>query len=137
MFSIIADGNYIGEYESITGEIEFPTKYFRVTAGYKYEGILTTNGVEAGGNFGPPLGQIKRIDKAVIRFLNTGNAQYGISGEHLFTIPMRENGKGYFTGDKQLEFPANYHKKATVTVKQDKPYPCYIISIAMRGLTND
>lgn len=133
----IADGNYIGEHPVVDGEIVFATRYKQVTAGYLYTGVLTTNGVEAGGNFGPPLGQIKRIDKAVIRFLNTGNAQYGISGEHLFTIPMRENGKGYFTGDKQLEFPAGYFKKATVTVKQDKPYPCYIISIAMRGLTND
>ena len=102
--SVIADGNYIGEYTVGTdsrGTIVFDKEYRYVIIGYLYKGRIKTSGLEAGGQIGPSLGRIKRIDEMVIRFHKTLGCYYGPDDDNLQQLPLESSVNGqvqFFSG---------------------------------------
>lgn len=143
--SVVADGNYIGEFDvdnTSSGVITLPREYDNVYAGYIYRGKIKTMPLEQGGQTGTPMGRVKRINEIVIRFFNSLGTSYGVDGD-MYGIPFRDNtttinqGVEYFTGDKVLAFPPGFDRKAEVVIVQDKPYPCHITAIAAQGATYD
>lgn len=139
--SVVADGNYIGDIE-VDSSSNFTTSiaYTSVYIGYVYEGVIKTLPIETGAQTGSPLGRIKRIDEAVVKFLNTNGVSVGNADrqdELTFRTPDQPMNEAtdYFTGDKVITFPANYTRAAQVVIKQNMPYPAYIVSVGLRGQT--
>lgn len=140
--SVVADGNYIGEF-TVDGDglLTLPRAYGHVYIGFKYPGIIKTMPLEQGGQFGQPVGRIKRIDEMVIRFRKSVGAAFGKDLESLEEIPFREPSQpmnepvNFFSGDKVVNFPGGYERAAQVIISQTKPYPLYVTSITPRGET--
>lgn len=144
LVSVVADNAYIGEYlVSAAGVITLPRAYKSFVVGFIYTGVIMPNPPQVGGQIGIPLGRIKRVDEIAIKFVNTNNAKVGFEGGYLETIPFRENSETmdlsttYKTDTKVVHIPSDYSREPVIVVKQDKPYPMYIASIAARGVTYD
>lgn len=141
--SVVADGNYIGEFTvGNDGLLTLPRAYSYVYIGFKYLGRVKTMPLEQGGQFGQPVGRIKKVDEMVIRFIKSVGAAFGFEG-NMEEIPFREPSQpmdeavAYFSGDKVVTFPAHYDRAYQLVVEQTKPYPLYITSITPRGQTYD
>lgn len=143
--SVVADGNYIGDFQvddTDDGIITLPREYDSIYAGFKYRGRIVPTPLEQGGQIGVPVGRIKRANEICIRFYNSLATKYGRDGE-MYEIPFREPGTPinqaaeYFTGDKVVTFPQGYDRKYQIEIEQDKPYPCHIVSVAVQGTTYD
>lgn len=144
--SVIADGNYIGDFlaaNTLEGEITLPADYSDVWVGYKYLGRLVTMPLEQGGQTGTPMGRQKRINEMVIRFYNTAGCFFGKPDYPLDEISFRDLSGPLntpiqlFTGDKVVDFPPGYERKAQVIIEQRRPYPMHIIAVVAQGTTYD
>lgn len=143
LVSVIADGAYIGESTVNSGTLTFTRAYSRIVIGFIYPGILKPSPPQVGGQIGTPLGRIKRIDEVTVKFVNTPNAQVGFEGQDLETVAFRKPSDGmgeatpYYTGDKVMNVTSDYSRAPQLVIKQDKPYPMYVASVAARGVTYD
>lgn len=142
--SVIADGNYIGEFMvDADGEFELPNEYHRVQIGLLYKGTIVPAAIEQGGQVGVPVGRQKRVDEMSIFFYKSMGTKFGLSIDSLMDIPMRDPNQPmgtpvkYFTGEKTVQFPQGYYVDYSVTIIQDKPYPSYIKCISTKGVTYD
>ena len=151
--SVVADGNYIGDFDvadTTLGEITLPhgENYEVVYAGLPYKGRIVTVPIEQGGQTGVPAGRQKRINELVIRFFKSIGTSYGkpsVMGmpAEMQEIAFREPGTPmnqaveYFTGDKVVPFPPGYDRRCQVVIEQNKPYPCHIIAVIPQGTTYD
>lgn len=143
-FSVVADGAYIGEFTADAGgQFTTPHKYGEVYVGFLYPGIIHTNPLEVGGQIGQPMGRIKRVDEAVVRFDASMGCKIGPHADALEELPMRSGTQPmgqspqYYTGDKVVTFPPSYDRDFAVYILQDKPYPCYVVGVAVKGVTYD
>ena len=80
----------------------------------------------------------KRIFDVTVRFYETVGAKIGPNANTLDEIPFRDSSAPMsspvplFTGDKELEFPADYGSDGFVMVKQEQPLPMTILAIYPR-----
>lgn len=144
--SVVADGTYLGEFtvaNDADGTLVLPDPYNLIVIGYKYRGIIKPSPIEQGGQTGQPVGRFKRVDELVVRFVQTGSAEYGKSLDALTSITIRETaqdtdiGLVFFSGDKVVTFPPGYERRCQVIIVQDAPYPMHIVGIIPRGITYD
>lgn len=144
--SVVADGNYIGEYEvadDAVGTLTLEYEYDEVLIGYKYLGRIVTTPIEQGGQTGTPMARQKRINELVIRFFNTAACHFGKPGTELDEIPFRsltdplDTSVQYFTGDKVVDFPTGYERRAQVVIEQRRPYPLHVVAVIPNGSTYD
>lgn len=143
---VISDGFYIGEYTVVSGEVTLPIECVSLAlVGLPMDFVLETMPIESGGQvFRDVTGRTKRIDQLFIRFFNTLGAKYGSpqTGE-FFEIPFRDDATPMDQPspmkdmDITLNFPGNYVKVATVKITSDYPFPCNILGIGVKGLTNE
>lgn len=97
--------------------------------GFPYTATLKTMPVEAGMELESAQGQIKRIDRAIIKFFKTYSAKVGRDSSNLETLSFSD----VYTGEKVIMFNADPDLENSVTVISDQPYPMQILSITMRG----
>lgn len=144
--SVVADGNYIGELEvsnDSDATITLPYAASTVLVGYKYLGQVTTFPIEPPSKAGTPVARYKAVDEASVRFDNSIGCLVGFSEDTLEDIPMRDPSQPmnqaveFFTGSKVLTWPAGYEREYKVIIRQDKPYPMHIVSVAAHGMTYD
>lgn len=144
--SIITDGNYSGEVtatDDADATITVPYACNTVMVGYKYIGEIKTLPIEPPAKAGVPVGRFKSVEEAVVRFDNSIGCLVGFSEDTLEDIPMRDASQPmdepveYYTGTKVVTWPAGYEREYQVIIRQDKPYPMHIVSIAAHGMTND
>ena len=80
-------------------------------------------------------GYMQNIPKAYIRFYNTMGGRIGPTFDKMEEIQYRtpqdamDEAIPLFTGEKQLNFPANWNHFAQVCVEQDEPLPMTILAI--------
>lgn len=80
-------------------------------------------------------GYMQNIPKAYIRFYNTMGGRIGPTFDKMEEIQYRTSQDAMdeaiplFTGEKQLNFPANWNHFAQVCVEQDEPLPMTILAI--------
>jgi hypothetical protein len=143
---VYADGNYKGEFlvaDDANGTLTLPDPANTIIVGYRYDGIIKTVPIEQGGQIGVPQGRIKRIDEMVLKFVNTVGCKFGPSETELEEIPFLEpdqdldQGIRHFTGEKIVNFNGDYDRTAQVVIKQDQPYPCHVLCVIPRGITNE
>lgn len=122
---IDADGNL---------DLDYPGKF--ITIGLyspaKYQSLYLDP--EAGGtNFAQ--GHMQNIPKADIRFYRTMGGKIGPSFEKMEAIQYRtpqdkmNTAIPLFTGEKSLNFPANWEHYAQVCIEQDEPLPMIILAV--------
>lgn len=105
--------------------------------GFVYVSNFESLDVEAGGDLGFSEGHTQRIERADVRFHNTRNAKAG-SIERQDTLPFRFSSiTSLFSGILQVQVPNSAGKDQRIKITNDQPQPCTVLSIALRGKTND
>ena len=91
--------------------------------------------LEAGAGDGTAQGKTKRINKMVLRFLNTLGCKAGPSLSVLDEIPFRDGSDPMdqppplFSGDKLMEWPGDYDFDGFIVVRQEQPLPMTLVAI--------
>jgi hypothetical protein len=144
LVEVIADGIYMGQMTTDgSGNITLSKQVSEVIMGLPYRTVIKTLNLEAGSVVGSAQGTTKKIDEVDLRFYRTIGAKFGPGLDQLQTIDFRQTAANIgdpialFSGDKNIKFPAGYHRKAYVYVVQDLPLPFQLTSIISRGITND
>jgi len=122
---ILADGNYIGDYEvSSGGTIVFTDYYKMIHAGLNYTAILETVDVPK------QFGRAKRLPKIHPRFFRTSYVEFGPDTDHLIAIDF-PSGETPYTGEmeKGLNFPKGWGVEQTIMFANDEPLPMAISGI--------
>jgi hypothetical protein len=140
--TVLADGKPVGTVTTDgAGNFTIPLPAKQVIAGFGYRGLIQMLPVEAGAQLGSASAAIQRFDQAAVRFYNTVGAKHGSSLTNLqeMNFPQGKMGAAtpLFTGVIRLPFPGGYSDDATYYLVQDQPLPMNIVSVTLRGNTND
>lgn len=136
--SILADAATHPTKVVTSGAISLDRPVQSATIGLGYTSILETNIMESKSKVGTIQGSIGRTYKAIIRFYETLNGEYGYNSISTDKILFRsgsdamDSSPGLFTGDKILEFPNGYENGQKITIKQTAPLPMSILSIVLK-----
>jgi len=102
--------------------------------GYKYTSTIETVDIEAGGDFGFSEGSIQRIDRVTVKCFRTFDLSVGVVNGQIDPISF---GSNVFTGSKRINLAQNPDETVRVLLESKQPYPCTILSLAMRGVSYD
>ena len=103
--------------------------------GLPYKSVLRTMRSEGGAAQGTAQGKQKRIHEVTLRLLNTLGAKVGVDENALDIIPFRSSADEMdqppelFSGDKTIEFAANFDTDGFITVVQDQALPMTILAL--------
>lgn len=117
------------------GQIVLQRSASTVHVGIGHAAILQTTRIEAGAGDGTAQGKMKRINKAVFRFVNTLGAWVGPTPGQLDELQFRSPSDPMnqpppiFTGDKLVEWPNGYDFDGYITVAQLQPLPMTVVAI--------
>lgn len=129
---------------SDTGTIttQYPAHVFAI--GLPMTSRLRTMRVEAGAADGTAQGRLKRVHKAVVRFINTLGGKVGSAGDRLDVLPNRagtstimDQPPPAFDGDEGVILPGGWNRAGYVTLVQDQPTAMTVNSITIQEVTND
>lgn len=96
---------------------------------------LSTMRLNAGALDGTSQGKTARVNKLAIRFAETVGAQYGPDSTRLDELPFRATGDAMdtppplFTGDKLVEFDADYGFEPRIYVQNNQPFPATVVAV--------
>ena len=106
-------------------------------AGIPYTAEFETLDIEAGGDLGFSEGHVQRIERAYVRFDKTRQARVGsitrqdpVKFNHSSTIVL-------FTGVKRVNVPNSPGIEQRIKITSSEAQPCNVMSIAIRGSTDD
>lgn len=132
---VLADGATHPNRTVSSGSITLQLAASKVHVGLACPAILAPTRLEAGAGDGTAQGKTKRINKVVLRFLNTLGCKAGPSLSVLDEIPFR-NGSDpmdapppLFTGDKLMEWPGDYDFDGFIVIRQEQPLPMTVVAI--------
>jgi hypothetical protein len=142
---VLVNGLPHGDVTVSSGTITLDSTYpigTVIALGLSYEGEIEFFPPEAGGDFGQSTGLIKRIDRLMIGLWNSLGLKVSSNGVDYEDCDEIE---GYpytavtntFTGDIIKYFDGDNDNNERLYLKQDRPYPCNITSVFMRGVTHD
>lgn len=140
---VLADGAAHPDRVVTSGAISLQVSASTVQVGLGYSSTLQTNRLEAGAADGTAQGKTKRINKTVIRFVNTLGAKAGPDASTLDTIEFRSGSNPMdappplFTGDKLIEWPGGYDFDGYCMVRQTQPLPMTVVAIMPQVMTFD
>jgi hypothetical protein len=126
-----------------SGSISLQVSATTAAVGLGYDSTLETMRLEAGARDGTAQGKTKRVNKVVIRFLQTVGAVAGPDVNTLDRIQFRTGSDPMnqsvplFTGDQLMEWPSGYDFDGYIVVKQNQPLPMTIIAIMPQVTTQD
>lgn len=142
----IVDGatspNYLGEkVVAPDGSITIDQPAANIIAGLGYRSKDRTLPSEAPSTIGSSQGLMKRMDKILLRLMNTYGLQYGSPTSGLqqinFANPKYPGHVELFTGDKRLDFPNGWDEQGKICLETDWPFPCTVNFIATRMVVNE
>jgi hypothetical protein len=106
-----------------------------VQVGLPSPGTLETMDIEAGSASGTSQGKIKRAPVVTVRVLNSLGGTAGPDADHLEEIRYRYPSMAMgsapppFTGDLEVEWPADYDLHNRIMVVKDRPMPLTVIAL--------
>ena len=133
--SILANGSTHPDKVVSSGAISLDRSVTKATVGLKYTSALQTMRIESGSADGSAQGKVKRIQEITARFFQTVGAEIGSSSSNTDIIPFRDSSMAMskavelFTGDKQIEFNADYETDGFIYVQQQQPLPMTITAM--------
>lgn len=132
---VIADGIL---YEALVvdsdGMITLPVATDRICLGFRFEAELEPVTPDYAGAYGSANGSIKRADRAFVRFYKTWHAKIGTESSNLEEIVFPEQP---FTGAKEYNIPGSTDREFSIKLKKEKSLPMNIMSITLRGKTDE
>lgn len=135
--SLIVNGATHPNKTVASGSISLDRPATTARVGLNYFSTLQTMRLDEGYK-GTDQTKTKRIFDVTVRFYETVGAKIGPNASTLDEIPFRDSSAPMdqpvplFTGDKELEFPADYGSDGFVMVKQEQPLPMTILAIYPR-----
>lgn len=143
--AVLGDGAVLdNEVVSDTGQITISVPSQVVAVGIPMTSRLRTMRVEAGAADGTAQGRLKRVHRAVVRFINTLGGKIGSAGDLLDVIPNRagtstimDQPPPVFDGDINVVLPGGWNRAGYVTLVQDQPTAMTVNSITLIEATND
>jgi hypothetical protein len=133
--SILANGSTHPDKVVSSGAITLDRSVTKATVGLKYTSALQTMRIESGSADGSAQGKVKRIQEITTRFFQTVGAELGSSSTSTDLIPFRDSSMAMdtavelFTGDKQIEFNADYETDGFIYIQQQQPLPMTITAM--------
>lgn len=131
--SVMADGGTHPDCIVSAGSITLARPASKAQVGLACPAKLQTMRLNAGGQDGTSQGKTARVNKAVVRVLETLGLKYGHSFDKLDEVDFRtalmamDNPPDLFTGDLVLDWPGDYDTHPWLCFMQDAPLPCTII----------
>ena len=141
--SILADGAAHPDRVVTGGSIILQVSASVVQVGLPYTSKMKTTRIEAGAADGTSQGKTKRINKVVVRFVNTLGGEAGPDENNLDDIQFRTPSSRMdapppiFSGDKLIEWPSGYDFDGYVMVQQAQPLPMTIVAVMPQLHTMD
>lgn len=140
---ILADGSAHAERTVAGGQITLTRFASKVQIGFDSPAQLQTMRLEGGTNDGTAQTRKKSIAELFLRVLNTIGGLVGPSFDRLDPIPgLSPSGTvgtrpPLYTGDRKVEFPAEYDEDGYVCVQSSPMMPLTIVAIAARVEVDD
>ena len=134
---LYADGAYVSDHVLTSGDtdVTFPICDTAV-CGLPYSGIIETNDLKAGGDFGSPIGNIQRLDRVTGIFYKSMNVKIGKTDGNYFDSV--KDMATLISLNKNIDFPAGSSEDgARITIKSDDAFPMTVLGIVARGITSD
>lgn len=118
------------------GQITLTTPVDEIIVGYPYTSRLKTLKIEAGQNFGTAQNSIKRFHKAIARVYKSLAGYIGSRSDNL--LPMEfPSTTVIYTGDVDMDFSGGPDEEGQVIAQISDPFPLSILSIILRGRSNE
>lgn len=118
------------------GSIDLQTAASIITVGLPYISQMKSLPLPVQGDFGTGQGITKRIDRVVIRILDSLTFKVGKDYNNLAPLPfatttsLMDNSPPLFTGDKDVFLSAQYDTLGQYAIQADAPYPCNILGVS-------
>jgi len=144
MVDVVAEGVHLGQFEVQTGlfvsvpgikaSYDVPG---RVAVGFLYTSRLETLPVMAGSQTGDETISFQRTDTILVKLYKSLKGLVGSSVDNLEDLDYEDNGATLFTGNKRIQLDSTPGEEQRVVIETNSPYPLNVLSIGMRGLTQD
>jgi hypothetical protein len=140
---VLANGATHPQCVVTSGSITLQRASTKVQVGLPCPALLQTMRIEAGAADGTAQGKVKRITRAVIRFLYTLGGSAGKDEATADRIEFRtgsdlmDNAPPIFSGDKEVPWPAGYETEGRIMIIQDQPLPMTVAAIMPQVNTSD
>lgn len=141
--SVVQDGDtFVGEFTVVAGEVTIPTttEAVRMIVGLPYDSTVDLLRLETGHNFESTRGATQNIDEVALQLYKTANLEVtsindeGNEAKHSENIRFNNE---VFTGIKRAKISMTPGIDGKVRLKSNKPFPCAILAVTARGVTND
>lgn len=133
--TILANGSTHADKTVSSGAITLDRSVTKAIVGLNYTSTLQTMRIESGSADGSSQGKVKRIQEITARFFQTVGGQIGSTSTNTDIIPFRDSSMDMdtavelFTGDKQIEFNADYETDGFIFIKQTQPLPMTVTAL--------
>ncbi len=135
--SILADGAVLTpQFVSGDGKIKLAKPASKVHVGLHYRAYFKSLRIEAGGDDGTAQGKIKRINRLVLRVLETVGLRVKVQGADQWTEIERskltdvlEAPEPLFTGDEIIEPIGDYERGGQIEIESHEPLPACILAM--------
>lgn len=140
---VLADGATHPQCVVTGGSITLQLEASVIQIGLPCPFKLATLRLEAGAQDGTAQGKTKRINRLVVRLLDTLGGSMGPSETTVDEILFRDgsdpmdSAPPIFTGDKEVPWPGGYEKEGYVWYVNDSPLPATIVAIMPSVTTQD
>jgi len=141
--TILADGSTHPNKSVSGGAITLDRSASNVHIGLGYNSTLQTMRLEAGSQDGTAQGKTKRIHNLTVRLFETVGLLVGKDTSNLDRVPFRSSAAAMdtavplFTGDKEIEFDADYDTDGFIVIQQNQPLPMNVIALYPQFSTYD
>lgn len=141
--NILGDGATYPQQVVTSGTIVLPTPACKAQIGLPQRARLQTMRLNAGAGDGTSQGKTARINKVVIRLLESLGCKFGPKFGKLDEIDFRvvadqmDGPPGLYTGDQLVDFDADYSSDPWVCLETSEPQPCTVIAIMPINSTYD
>lgn len=135
MVHVYKDGEFIEEVDSLGGVL-VTAPFETAIVGIPFDAYLETNDLNAGGEFGTPIGNIQRVDRVTALLYKSIHVGVGHPDGHI--DPLKNLPSGLATGNYNIDFPQGPREDgARIRIESRGAFPLTILGIVSRGRTSD
>jgi hypothetical protein len=132
---VIADGILREDLTvDANGVVTLPVAASKISIGYRFEAQLEPVTPDIGGQFGSSQGSMKRIDRAYVRYYKTRTGKIGSRAGNLEPIVFPETP---FTGAIEHYIDSSADREYSIILKKEQSLPMNIMSVTLRGKTDE
>ena len=141
--AILADGSVHPSQVVTNGSIQLNKEYTKVHVGLAYQSDIKTLRNDFGARDGTSQGKTQRIHEVTLRVHSSVGGQFGPDFDNLDPVVFRKTSDAMdtavpaFTGDKEVEWDADYTSNTHMVFRIEQPLPATLVAMMPRLVTND